>query len=57
MFGTFLIKNGLKEGDILLPLLFKFASEYTIRRVQTKWEVLKLNFIHHLLVYADDVNL
>jgi hypothetical protein len=57
VFGTFLIKNGLKEGDILLPLLFKFASEYTIRRVQTKWEGLKLNFIHHLLVYADDVNL
>ena len=28
----FPIRNGLKQGDVLLPLLFNFALEYTIRR-------------------------
>jgi hypothetical protein len=31
---TFPIKNDLKQGDALLPLLFNFALEYAIRRVQ-----------------------
>jgi len=30
----FLIRNGLKQGDALSPLLFNFALEYVIRRVQ-----------------------
>jgi hypothetical protein len=29
---TFPIKNGLKEGDALSPLLFNFALEYAIRK-------------------------
>jgi hypothetical protein len=28
------LKNGLKQGDALSPLLFNFALEYVIRRVQ-----------------------
>jgi len=30
----FLIRNVLKQGDALLPPLFKVALDYTIRRVQ-----------------------
>src|SRR5215469_5086316 len=30
----FPIRNGLKQGDALSPLLFKFALKYAVRRVQ-----------------------
>jgi hypothetical protein len=30
----FPIQNGLKQGDALLPLLFNFALEYGIRKLQ-----------------------
>jgi hypothetical protein len=36
LFDMFLIRNGLKQRDALLPLLFNFALEYDIRRVQVK---------------------
>jgi hypothetical protein len=47
---NFSIHNGLKEGDALSPLLFIFAIEYDIKRVQEKQVRLKLNGTHQLLV-------
>jgi hypothetical protein len=53
---SFPIQNGLKQGDGLAPLLFRFAVEYAIMKMQgnqvgQKWDTYKL------LACANDMNL
>ena len=50
---TFPIRNRLKQGGALWPLLFNYAN----RRVQVNHDDLKSNSTHQLLVYANDVKI
>jgi hypothetical protein len=42
----FPIRNGLKQGDAVQPLLFNFALEYAIKRVQLNQNGWNLNGTH-----------
>jgi hypothetical protein len=53
----FPVRNGLKQGDVSLPLLSNFALLFAIRRVQINQDGLKINGTHQILVYADVVNI
>ena len=53
--AMFPIRNRLKQGDVLRPMILDLATEYAIRRVHVNQDGLKLNGTHQLLVYAADV--
>ena len=44
----FPVKNGLKQVDALLPLLFNFVLDYGIKRGQVNPDGLKINGKHKL---------
>jgi hypothetical protein len=46
----FYIKNDLKQGDILSPMLFNFALKNAIMNIQVNQEGLKLNDIHQVVM-------
>jgi hypothetical protein len=46
-----------KNGACFITIAFSYALEYAIWKVQENNVGMKLNGIHRLLVYADDVNL
>jgi hypothetical protein len=52
----FFIKNCLKHEDNLSPLIFSFALDYAIRRVQVNQDGLKDKGASQLLDYAVDIH-
>jgi hypothetical protein len=56
LYDAFSIRNGLKQGYVLLPLLLNFTLEYAINKFQELQEGLELNGTHQLMVHAADAN-
>jgi hypothetical protein len=54
---TIASRNGLRQGDVLPPLLFNCDLEYAITRVQINQSCLILNDTNEISVCIDGVNI
>jgi hypothetical protein len=54
---NFLFRVVWIKGTIIRPLLYNFALEYAITKVQENKADFELNGTNQFLAYADDVNL
>ena len=57
LFSSFPNDNGLKQVDTLSSLLFNFALEFVIWKVQETNLELNMNGTNQVFAYGDDVNL
>jgi hypothetical protein len=53
----FPVRNGLKQGDALSPLLFNFSLKSAIKKVQANPNGLKLIVTYRYFIYADNINI
>jgi hypothetical protein len=51
--SSFPTGNGLKQGDVLSPLIINYALKCAIRKVQETNVELDMNDTHLILAYAD----
>jgi hypothetical protein len=57
LYYNFPIQDGLKQEYPISPLLFNFALEYAVRKVQKNQVELKLKDTYQLMADADDMSL
>jgi hypothetical protein len=50
---AFPVHSRLKQGHILLPLLFNFTLKYTIKKMQENQKGLEINDLKQVFIYAD----
>jgi hypothetical protein len=53
----FPVRNDLKQGDALTPLLFNFALEYAIRRFQESRFEIRFWFMLMMLIYWEEAHI
>jgi hypothetical protein len=57
LMDSFQVKNGLKQGDGLAPLLFNLTVEYIIRKLLLTTDSIVIYRSLHVTGYADNVNI
>jgi hypothetical protein len=53
----FEVKQGIKQGDELAPILFNLGLEYIIRKLSVSTDSTLLYKLVQIIGYADDINI